>query len=253
MRSPGAVHGSTLHRPCGAWRVRTANALLGFWLGLACLVPDFARAITDGQVDTFQDGTTQSWVDALTGAISPNPPTVVANAGPMGAGDFALRLTANGSVAGPGGRLVVNNVQPRWQGSYTVAGIHGILVDVRNPNTYAVTLRVGIDGPTLGTTGGRWVSPGIVVPATSGWRMLAFSLLPQDLLPGDAAATSAATTLANVGVFRIMHAPTATWQGAVVTGQLSLNDVEALPEPGLGLALFAGAWLLGSYGSRRRR
>lgn len=241
-------------KPASARRGRPS---IRFALALATAValggPSTAAAIAVGQIDTFQDGTTQNWVEGINGAIPPVPPAAVANAGPNGAGDFALRLTATGALVGPGGKLVINNVQPRWQGSYTAAGVNGIMLDVRNPNAFPVTLRVGVDGPAIGTTGGRWISQGVVVPATSSWRTLTFSLLAQDLLPGDAAATSAATTLGNVGVLRIVHAPTATWQGAVVTGQLDLNDIEALPEPALGLTIFAGAWLLGSFGSCRRR
>jgi hypothetical protein len=224
----------------------TVVGLLGLW-------PNEASAIAVGQIDGFQDGTTQNWVEGVGGAIPPIPPAVVANAGPNGAGDFALRLTATGAVVGPGGKLVVNNVQTRWQGNYTAAGVNGIMLDVRNPNAFPVTMRIGIDGPAIGTTGGRWISAGVAVAATSGWQTLTFSLVPQDLLPGDLAATSAATTLSNVGLLRVMHAPTATWQGAVVTGQLDLNDIEALPEPTLGLTVFAGALLLGSFGSCRRR
>lgn len=217
-------------------------------------LPSAALAITAGQIDDFQNGTTQSWAEGLTGALPPVPPTVVANAGPAGPGDFALRLTATGVAVGPGGKLVVNNNQARWTGSYSAAGVNGIILDVRNPNAFPVTIRVGVDGPTPpAATGGRWITHGVELPAASGWRTLTFALRPQDLLPGDAGATSATTTLGNVAVLRIMHAPTATWQGAVVTGQLDLNDIEALPEPSLALGMLTGVCLLRSLAAWRRR
>jgi len=210
-----------------------------------------ASAITVGQLDTFQNGTTLQWVDALNGAISPVPPTVVANAGPGGAGDFALRISATGSVSGPGGRLVANNIQARWIGSYTQAGVNGIMLDLRNLSAVDLTIRVGIDGPAVGTTGGRWVSQGVVVPSGSGWRTLTFSLLPGDLLPGDFAATSATTTLANVAVLRVMHAPVAGWVGAPQAAQMDIDDIEALPEPTFALSLLVGSLFVRSLGSSR--
>ena len=62
-----------------------------------------ASAIAVGLLDTFQSGTTLDWVEGLGGAIAPIPPAVVANAGPGGSGDFALRITGTGSLAGAGG------------------------------------------------------------------------------------------------------------------------------------------------------
>lgn len=247
-----------MSRPPKARPQSCRHALVRAGLVLSALVtaglPLAATAITAGQIDTFQNGTTQSWAEGLTGALPPVPPAVVANAGPDGAGDFALRLTAIGVAAGPGGKLVVNNNQPRWTGNYTTAGVNGVILDVRNPNAFPVTIRVGVDGPTLpATTGGRWVTHGVVVPASSGWRTLTFALRPQDLLAGDPGATSAATTLANVAVIRVLHAPSATWQGAVVTGQLDLDNIETLPEPSLALGALAGVLLLRSLGSCRIR
>lgn len=226
-------------------------SLLGTTLALAWATT--ASAITVGQLDTFQDATTQNWVEGLGGAIPPVPPAVVANAGPNGTGDFALRITGTGAVIGPGSKLVVNNIQPRWLGDYTAAGVNGIVLDVRNPNAFELNLRVGIDGPAIGTTGGRWVSGAVVVPASSGWRTVTFSLLPADLLPGDLAATSASTTRANVAVLRVMHAPVATWSSVAAAGQMDLNDIEALPEPTLTISLLVGSLFARSLGSCRRR
>ena len=234
-----------IRRPLESW-VAGSIAVMLAW-------PTEASAIAVGLLDTFQNGTTLDWVEGLGGAIAPIPPAVVANAGPGGSGDFALRITGTGSLAGAGGKLVVNNVQPRWLGDYTAAGINGMMLDVRNPNGFALSLRVAIDGPAVGTSGGRWVSGEVVVPASSGWRTVTFSLLPDDLRPGDFAATNAATTLANVAVLRVMHAPVAMWSGAAVAGQMDLNDIEALPEPTTALSLLVGSFLLRSLRSSRRR
>ena len=66
-----------------------------------------------GQVDNFEDGTTQGWVVGLLGAPSPAPPQNIPNGGPLGAGDNYLQLTSVGG-SGAGNRLVGD--QPRSVG-----------------------------------------------------------------------------------------------------------------------------------------
>lgn len=231
--------------------------LAAMGLGVAGLVLGVAAgagAATVGVIDTFQTGATQDWIEAVGGfGIPPVPPAAIANAGPDGAGDFALRITATGAPTGAGSKLVVNNIQPRWTGSYTAAGLNGIILDARNPSAVDLTVRVAIDGPPIGATGGRWVTDGVRLPAGSGWRTLVFALRPQDLLPADLTATSVATTLGNVAVLRILHSPTAAWSGVSVAAQLDLDNIEALPEPTLGVAAFAGLAWLRALASRRRR
>jgi len=229
------------------------------WTGLLAAgtmllaAPSVARAIAVGELDDFQSGTTENWVMALLGATPPFPPVAVANAGPDGAGDFALRVTATGSIVGPGGRLVVNNVASRWLGNYTLAGVTGLMLDVRNPNAFPLTLRVGLDGPAIGASGGRWLSHGVAVPASSGWRTVTFSLLAQDLVPGNVEATSASLTRANVGVLRVMHSPAEDWTSTPVTGTLELDAIEALPEPSAAIGSLAGALALGGLAALRGR
>lgn len=220
-------------------------------IALASATP--ASAIVVGQLDDFQDDTTQGWVDALGGAISPVPPVVIADSGPGGAGDFALRVMTTGSFIGAGSKLVINNVEPRWQGNYLAAGVDGLMVDVRNPGPTDLFLRVAIDGPAIGATGGRWVSPAVLIPAQSGWQTATLSLAPEDLLPGDFAATEAEATLANVAMLRLVHASTASWVGDSGAAQMSIDDIEALPEPAAGAALIVGSLLVGALGAQRRR
>lgn len=220
-------------------------------IALASATP--ASAIVVGQLDDFQDDTTQGWVDALGGAISPVPPVVIADSGPGGAGDFALRATTTGSFIGAGSKLVINNVEPRWQGNYLAAGVDGLMVDVRNPGPTDLFLRVAIDGPAIGATGGRWVSPAVLIPAQSGWQTATLSLAPEDLLPGDFAATEAEATLANVAVLRLLHVSTASWVGDSGAAQMSIDDIEALPEPAAGTAVLVGSLLVGTLGAQRRR
>ncbi len=234
--------------------VSAAAAAVALFVAAAVLgAPRPASAIAVGQLDDFQDGTTQGWVDALAGAISPVPPVVVADSGPGGSGDFALRVTSTGAVIGAGSKLVVNNVEPRWQGDYLAAGVDGLMVDVRNSGPTDLLLRVAVDGPAVGTNGGRWISPAVLIPAQSGWQTATLSLAPEDLLPGDFAATDAETTLANVAILRLLHASTASWVGDSVAAQMSIDDIEALPEPAAGTALLAGSLLVRRLGAKRQR
>lgn len=245
-RAPG--RGTRMHRP------RAFLVVLSIPVLLAVLHADRSTAqIAVGTFDGFQDGTTQGWVAALAGADPPFPPTAVANAGPTGAGDFALRLTSTGAVSGPGGRLVVNNVDLRWTGDYPAAGVVSIMLDVNNLNDFPLTLRLGFAEPPPVSIGGRWVTSGKVVPETSGWQTLDFSIAPEDLLPGDEFASDVDVTLANVGVIRLLHSVAVMYRGEAIAAQLDVDNLEAVPEPSLWLGLLAGGLLLRRMGVERRR
>src|SRR5262245_31977559 len=84
------------------------------WLVLAAvllLTPAVGSAVVIGQIDDFEDGTTQDWGS---GSSNPNGPANVADDGPAGAGDNFLQLTANG--AGSGGKLVAFCTE-QWAGN----------------------------------------------------------------------------------------------------------------------------------------
>src|SRR3954454_19630876 len=69
----------------------------------ALFLTRIASAVSIGQIDTFQDGTTDGWFAGGLGMgqVPPVPPQVIANGGPMGTGDQYLQITGLG---GPGGR-----------------------------------------------------------------------------------------------------------------------------------------------------
>jgi hypothetical protein len=235
-------------------RSRAFLVVLSIPVLLAVLHADRSAAqIAVGTFDGFQDGTTQGWVAGLAGATPTVPPTTFANTGPTGAGDFALRLTSTGAVSGAGGRLVVNNVDLRWTGDYTAAGVVSIMLDVNNLNAFPLTLRLGFAEPPPLSVGGRWVTSGRVVPASSGWQTLDFSIAPEDLLPGDVLASDVDVTLANVGVIRLLHSVEVMYRGEAIVAQLDVDNVEAVPEPSLWLGLLAGGLLLRRMGVERRR
>src|SRR4051794_16073357 len=85
----------------------------------AWLWPPFAGAEpVVGQVDTFEDGTTQGWIVNLLGQGPPPAaalPTNVPTGGPGGSGDHFLELNSVGGQ-GAGSRLVALNLDARWTG-----------------------------------------------------------------------------------------------------------------------------------------
>ncbi|HPG24023.1 MAG: hypothetical protein H6748_08460 [Spirochaetaceae bacterium] len=215
---------------------------------LLFVAPGLTQAqIVEGTLDDFQGGTTEGWVAGLGLATPPIPPTAVANAGPDGAGDFALRITATGAIVGAGGKLVVNNVDARWIGDYEAAGVTAILVDVNNLNPFPLTLRAGLESPSAG----RWVSPGVVVPATSGWTTIELAIDSTDLLVGGFGATDPVVARSDVAVLRLLHSTSADYQAEPIAAQLDVDNVEAVPEPALEIGLLAGS--LGLAGMRARR
>lgn len=211
-----------------------------------------AAAITLGQADTFQGGTTQNWFagGGPFGAVPPVPPQVVATGGPAGAGDAFLQVTAGGGN-GPGSRLAAMNAV-QWSGSYAAAGIAAIAMDLINLGTSDLTIRLLLEDPIPGPPLNIAVTiAAAVLPAGSGWTHV--------VLPIDAAALAAlqgspAALLGNVTLLRLIHSPGPDGPDPVA-GVLGIDNITALatpvPEP-LSAALLAPA-LLGLAAARRYR
>src|SRR4051794_833264 len=91
----------------------------GVAAGLLLTASFSAHALLIGQIDTFQDLTTDHWFAGGLGPPPPQappvPPQVVVTGGPGGAGDAFLEITAS-SQNGAGSRVVaINGAQ--WAGS----------------------------------------------------------------------------------------------------------------------------------------
>ena len=221
-------------------------------LALLVLAPGAAHAVTLGQIDTFDDGTTMGW---FVPGVSPNPPANEPSGGPAGAGDAYLKLVATGG-SGPGARLSVLNAS-QWTGDYVAAGVTTIRMDVNNFGSSDLYLRLLFEdfeapGPPVNLA---LSAEAVFVPSGSGWTTVAFPVTASDLVVPFGTAGGA---LADVDTLRIFHNPDPAFPGPgagipAVTVTLGVDNVTAaVPEPAtLGL-LVAGFAALGLGWPRRR-
>ena len=221
---------------------------------LICLgMPGMAGALTVGQVDDFQSGTTEQWFAGGLGfgQLPPVPPHVVPNGGPGGASDQFLVITAGGG-AGPGSRLTAINGS-QWAGDYLASGVGAIEMDLRNLGGSDLTIRLQINDAIGGAfpDNEAVTNLGIVLLAGEDWTHVVFPLASGELTTifGDASlALSQATFL------RIIHSPTPT--GSVpITGVLGVDNIHALavPEPSSMVLAITGFIALSIAGWRSRR
>lgn len=208
-----------------------------------------AEAVTLGQADTFSSAI-DGWFagGGPIGAVPPNPPTVVGTGGPAGAGDRYLSVTGLGSD-GPGGRLVAMN-GAQWSGDYTAAGITAIAMDLNNFGPSDLVVRLFFEDPQNGPPANQAVTPGVTLPAGSGWQHVLLPVLASDLtvLAGDAS-----VLLGNTTLLRIFHGPTAAFPGPAVVGSLGIDNISAVPAPGALLLMLTGLAALAARAARPGR
>ena len=214
---------------------------------VALLVAAAVGAVTIGQIDTFQGGTTLGW--GVPGP-SPNPPVVVSTGGPAGLGDAYLELTAVGG-GGAGSRLAVLNTA-QWAGDYTASGVTRIRMKVRNFGPEDLYLRLFFEdfelpGPPVNT---GLSANAILVAAGGDWTTIIFPITASDLV--TAGLGTPAGALADTNTFRIFHNPDPTFPGPgagipTVNALLGVDDIEALeaiPEPATILLIASGLGIL---------
>jgi hypothetical protein len=210
-------------------------------LGMLATLTGSAAAATIGMVDDFQDGTVANWRGAS--------PANVADSGPGGAGDNALRVAAQGD------RVVIVN-ENQWTGNFAAAGITQVSMDVRNESAFPLALRIGFAQGGVGPNGigDTYVSATAApVPNDGQWHQVALSMAPESFVPHSANTNptpNAAAALAAVSHFRILHNPMPSFMGASVLATLYLDNIQAVPEPAA-WALAVGGMVLVEI--RRRR
>lgn len=232
-------------------RMETKAAVAAALLAVGGLSANSAHAVAIGQVDTFEDGTTQNWVVGLLGAAHPAPPVNVATGGPAGAGDHFLRLTAVGGQ-GAGSRLAAINLA-QWAGDYAGVGVAAISLDLINLGATDLAIRLYLENPRGAPPTDEAVTDAMTLAAGGGWTRAVFAVDPGSLtvLAGDVG-----VLLGDVTALRLVHAPLAEFPGPAVTGVLGVDNITAqgatavAEPPALTLA---AAGLLGLAAWTRRR
>ena len=198
--------------------------------------------VTSGQIDTFQDGTTQGWVDPALNTSN------IANNGPAGAGDHYLQI-ASGTYGG-GVRLTTFN-RAQWLGNYISAGVTGISMDLRNFGPNALPIRIAIrEGTGNSLTPGYASTVAFNLPADGQWHSAFFSLSAGTLTPVHSP-QALATDLANVADLRLLSSVSPNTVGDAINAEIGVDNIVAVPEPGCCALL--GAGLLCLVVSRNRR
>ena len=177
------------------------------------LMPAIVYGITPNQIDNFQNGTVQNWA---TGALNPNPPTILTG-GFGGAADKFLRVTSNGGLTAGGKLVFFNDIQ--WTGDYVGANITSISMRVRNSGASPLLLRVAFNGPA----GFFCTADPIHLNSGGTWQIITFPIQTTNLT-GTGAASS---TMAGVTEMRILHNSVADYHGEPVAGQLDIDDISA--------------------------
>jgi len=189
---------------------------------LSCLISSAVIAqIPDGQLDDFQDNTTQGWFE---GGASPNPPVNVPNAGPLGAGDNCLSNASTGT-GGPGGKMIMRNTS-QWAGDYSTNAIIAIKFDARaltNDLDFRVAMN-GAGGPISSsnfvtvTAGGPWTT--VVIPIAVGDMQVVNTTTQGN-------GFDVAATLGSASEFRILSNPVPSYEGEFVNATMEIDNIEA--------------------------
>lgn len=204
-----------------SWRAAGVSVLIAaamLALPLAC-----RAQIMVGHVDDFQDGTTQEWLGANVEAV--------ANAGPNGAGDTALLASATGAPVGPNGKLIIYNAGDPWTGNWTAAGVAQISLDVRNPNTFPLTMRLAIAGPGgFGGGGGgdAHATDGVPIPGDNVWHSITFDVLADNFTSFSPMYPEAAAALADLRHFRVVHHPEVSFIGEAIDADFLVDNIRTI-------------------------
>ena len=179
--------------------------------------------VVGGQIDNFEDGTTQGWSDTSDTGFEN-----ISTGGPDGVDDNYLKDTATGTN-GAGSRLVIRSLGAEWSGNFTSEGVFSIRFNAR-AQINDLDLRISVTGP-----GGKFSSANFVtVEAGSGWTLVIIPITASDFVSvsdgsgGGSPGTDIDATLAAVSEMRILSNPNPAWRGEVIDAEMNLDNIAAV-------------------------
>ena len=185
-----------------------------------------AKAIVVGQIDNFEDGTTQNWANG--GAPGAPPVVNVDTGGPAGVDDNFMQISADGEGAGQ--FLTVFN-RAQWLGNYIALGVTAIEIDLQNFSKVDLNIRLGFKESTDPGASG-YLSAAFSLPAGSGWQHAIFFINPGSMIAVGSPADFNTFFADNFGEMRIINeAGTSNLNGDIVTAEMGIDNIHAVPEP----------------------
>ncbi len=156
------------NRPSAPFCAVKSPALTILLVAGALLLAAPARAINYGQLDTFENGTSDFWMNGF-GDLA------VSLGGPGGAGDHFLQIDGGGNPDTPGGKIVGFNIN-QWTGNFIAANVNAVEMDLKalsiDPGNGISFLTIRI---AFRTATGPLISKG-----ASGYISLNSALIPAD-------------------------------------------------------------------------
>lgn len=213
--------------------------LVAFVLSLVILSPN-ASAVTIGQTDSFESGT-QGWrVGGGGGGGGGGPPVNGPKVFANGIDGNYLSYTTD--AQNTGGRFLIMN-PAQWKGDYLTPGVTGLTAIARNDGDVELAMRLILEGPG----GGFFSLSANPLPVGGDWQPIEFSISANDLTGG----TDLSTTLASVSQIRIFHNPEPSFPGPFTNASLSIDNIQAVPEP-VSPVLFGVTFVLAILRIRKR-
>jgi hypothetical protein len=212
-------------------------------LALSCS----AQAIVVGQLDDFQDGTTQNWTN---GGVQGVPPIVNLDGGPGGAGDRFIQVTSLGGQ-GAGNRLTVFN-RDQWLGDYIDQGVTSIELDLRNFSNVQLSIRIAFKQETGPVVPG-YVSQAFILAPNSGWVHAVFSLSMAAMIPIDSPVDYNTFFSGDFQEARIINSINPDLNGEPIAAQIGIDNIHAVPEPTVFTLVAIGVLPLASSIRRRSK
>jgi hypothetical protein len=202
--------------------------------------PRFAvGAIMLGQIDDFQEGTTQNWNGA------PPSPLNISTGGPAGSGDRFLEVESGSFGGGP--RLLTFN-DTQWTGDFVTAGVDEVAMDLKNLGSASLSIRIALQQSSAGSGSPGYVSTTAFSLAADGnWHHATFLIDAADLT-GLNGAGSLSAFLTSINDIRLFSSTSPALIGDAISGQFGVDNIQALgvPEPsGIVAAALGIACLMG--------